>query len=124
MRTMNTFRVPLQVGMPLTGQNNLSEGPLLRHLGHIRWEHLSRILEIPTKQIVDAHGERVYATFFFIDMTFTDALPINGFVENDEIEVVSTLRRHETFLDGELYLFPSSWSPEQKTTPESPQDAL
>jgi probable biosynthetic protein (TIGR04098 family) len=113
----------LPVGMPLTGQNNLAEGPLLRQLGHIRWDHLSTVLETPTSRIVDERGQRVYATFFFIDMVFPTELRISDFVESDEIEVVSTLRRYETFLDGELYLFRKSWPDEKKTVPSTREEA-
>ena len=37
-----------QIGMPLTGRNNLAETPLLQYLGDQRWRHVSRVLDVPS----------------------------------------------------------------------------
>jgi probable biosynthetic protein (TIGR04098 family) len=119
---MSALRTVLQVGLPLTRQNNLAEGPLLEQLGHLRWEHLSGELGIPTRDLVDQGGARVCPVVFFVDVVFPEGLAMSSFVENDRIEIVSTLKRYETFLDGEMYLFPQTWPDERKAIPES-QDA-
>ena len=58
----------LEIGMPLTGRNNLGETPLLQYLGDQRWRHVSRVLDIPSRDIVDEDGERLYATFFYVEV--------------------------------------------------------
>ena len=97
----------LEIGMPLTGRNNLAETPLLQYLGDQRWRHVSRILDIPSRAIVDAEGERLYATFFYVEIAFPASRPMASFGENDRFAVVSTLRRFgASMLDGISYLIP------------------
>jgi probable biosynthetic protein (TIGR04098 family) len=59
--------------MPLTGRNNLAETPLLQYLGDQRWRHVSDLIGIPSRDIVDEAGERLYATFFYVEIEFPEA---------------------------------------------------
>jgi probable biosynthetic protein (TIGR04098 family) len=94
--------------MPLTGRNNLAETPLLQYLGDQRWRQVSRILEVPTRDIVDENGERLYATFFYVEVAFPPDRPMDAFGENDRFTVVSTLTRFgASMLDGVSFLIPS-----------------
>ncbi len=95
--------------MPLTGRNNLAETPLLQYLGDQRWRHVSRVLDVPSGKIVDDRGERLYATFFYVEVAFPPETPTASFGENDRFVVVSTLARYGgSMLDGVSYLVPTN----------------
>jgi probable biosynthetic protein (TIGR04098 family) len=109
---------PLEIGMPLTGRNNLAETPLLQYLGDQRWRHLSRVLDVPSRAIADDEGERLYATFFYVEIAFPSAAPMASFGENDRFVVVSTLERFGgSMLDGVSYLVPANHAGPVRTTP-------
>jgi len=98
-------RVELEIGMPLTGRNNLAETPLLQYLGDLRWRQISDLMGVPTRDIADEHGERLYATFFYVDVAFPPARPMASFGENDRLQVISSLARYGTsMVDGTCYL--------------------
>ncbi len=108
--TLATASLPvrdLEIGMPLTGRNNLAETPLLQYLGDLRWSDISRITGVPTREIVDDEGERLYATFFYVEVAFPPETPMASFGENDRFKVFSTLTRFGTsMVDGVYYLVP------------------
>lgn len=112
-----TLYADIEVGLPLTGRNNLAEGPLLQCLGDLRWRHLSHLSGRPAAQIFDAAGRRLYPTFSYVEMAFGSSRPLAAFGLDDRIKVVSDLKRFETsLLDGTFYLLP----PDAAETPEPP----
>ena len=97
----------LEIGMPLTGRNNLAETPLLQYLGDRRWRQLSEIIGVPSREIVDEQGERLYATFFYVEVAFPPERPMAAFGENDRFRVTGTIARYGTsMVDGVSYLLP------------------
>src|SRR3989304_8830780 len=105
----------LEIGMHLTGGNTWAGTPLLREIGHLRWQHMSAITGVPSKDVVDEEGERLYPTFFYVEVVFPPSRPMATYGENDRLTVVSTLRRFGlSMLDGEHYLFPARWLESQK----------
>jgi probable biosynthetic protein (TIGR04098 family) len=97
----------VEIGMPLTGRNNLAETPLLQYLGDRRWRQLSEIVGVPSRDIVDDQGERLYATFFYVEVAFPPERPMAAFGENDRFRVTSTVARYGTsMVDGVSYLLP------------------
>ncbi len=102
-------RATLEIGMPLTGRNNLAETPLLQYLGDQRWRHVSDMVGVPSREIVDDAGERLYATFFYVEVAFPPHRPMASFGENDRLTVISSLARYGTsMVDGVSYLVPGS----------------
>lgn len=111
------FHSEIEVGMPLTGLINLAESPLLKLLGDERWSHLSALCGVPSRQVVDEEGARLYPTFFYVEMAFPEQRLLASFGENDRIKLVSTMTRFgASMLDGVSYLLPAD-SPEPKTAP-------
>ena len=101
----------LEIGMPLTGRNNLAETPLLQYLGDQRWRHISALVGLPSREIVDDAGERLYATFFYVEIAFSLRRPMSSFGENDRLTVFSSMARYGTsMVDGISYLVPESAS--------------
>ena len=102
-------RNDLEIGMPLTGRNNLAETPLLQYLGDLRWRQISDIVGVPSREIADEAGERLYATFYYVEVAFPPGRPMSSFGENDRFSVVSSLARYGTsMVDGTSYLVPGS----------------
>lgn len=115
----------LEVGMPLTGRNNLAETPLLQRLGDQRWRHISDVMGVPSRDIVDDEGHRLYATFFYVETAFPPAKPMAAFGENDRFKVVSTLTRYGTsMVDGVSFLMPGDYVPGDHTPFRSLEDAV
>ena len=99
----------LEIGMPLTGRNNLAETPLLQYLGDQRWRQISAVMGVPTREIIDDAGERLYATFYYVELAFPLTRPMASFGENDRLSVVSSMSRYGTsMVDGMSYLVPGA----------------
>ena len=83
------------------GRNNLAETPLLQYLGDQRWRHLSEIVGVPSREIVDDAGARLYATFYYVEVAFPPGRPMASFGENDRLTVFSSVARYGTsMVDG------------------------
>lgn len=95
----------IEIGMPFTGLVNLAENPLLKYLGDLRWAHASRICGVPSRSIVNEQGDRLYPTFFYVEMAFPENRPMAAYGENDRLCTVSTLQRYGgSMLDGITYI--------------------
>lgn len=118
-------RADLEIGMPLTGRNNLAETPLLQYLGDLRWRHISDIVGVPSREIADDDGARLYATFFYVEVGFPLARPMASFGENDAFTVWSSVARYGTsMVDGVSYLVPGhTHAPVTFTTVQQAVDA-
>lgn len=112
----NVKTVDLEIGMPLTGRNNLAETPLLKLVGDIRWGHVAELSGVNSKDIVDEEGNRLYATFFYVGMHFPREAPMSSFGENDQLTIVNTISSctKESMLDGYHFLYPGGWPQERK----------
>jgi probable biosynthetic protein (TIGR04098 family) len=119
------FAESLEVGMPLTGINNLAESPLLKFLGDHRWAHLGAFTGVPSKQIADEEGNRLYATFFYVEVAFPENRPMAAYGENDRVMLVSNMKRFGgSLLDGVTCLLPEgAGSPGRAAVFESPIQA-
>jgi probable biosynthetic protein (TIGR04098 family) len=102
-----TLSTDLEIGMPLTGRNNLAEGPFLQQLGHIRWAHMCNITKVKSKNVVDEQGNRLYPTFFYVELDFSENQPMACFGENDVFRIHGDIKRYGTsILDGTYFLVP------------------
>ena len=79
------------VGMPQMLAAGLSEAWLLKELGDLHWEILTQSLGVASRDIADAKGERLYATFTCIRLRLGQSL--NDIVENDELSFDMTMSR-------------------------------
>lgn len=101
----------LEIGMPLTGRNNLGETPLLKVIGDLRWRHVSLFSGVPSKLLSDDTGERLYATFFYVEANFSESAPMASIGENDELRIISSLKSYGgSVLDGWHWLLPATMS--------------
>lgn len=96
---------PVEIGMPMTGRNNLGETPLLKLIGDLRWKHVEMFSGVPSKDLCDDTDERLYATFFYVEINFNDSDPMASIGENDRLHIVSSLRSSGgSVLDGHHWL--------------------
>ncbi len=120
-----TAYTDVEIGMPLTGRCNLAETPLLRLIGDLQWKHISEITGVRSKDIIDAEGARLYATFFHVETRFPESRPMAAYGENDRLRVASTLRRFGlSMLEGRHYLLPPTANADDEDTPASPKQAI
>ena len=97
----------LEIGMPLTGINQLSENGLLKYVGDLRWRHLAAASGIPGRKITDEMGNRLYPTFFYVELSFPPDKPMACYGENDVFDTVDSAGRYGlSMLDGVAYLIP------------------
>ena len=89
------------LGMPHLGRNNLSESALFKTLGHDRWKQVEELGGIPTAQIRDDVGSRLYATFYFLELHLSPEKPLSAYGENDVLTFATDLFHYEkVYLDG------------------------
>jgi probable biosynthetic protein (TIGR04098 family) len=74
---------PLVIGMPQLGPYGLSESWLLSHLGDLHWRVIAGALGAHTRDIIDEHRNRLYASFVRVTWTASSALSALG--ESDEL---------------------------------------
>lgn len=115
LREDGTYYWDVEVGVSLMGRNNLGETPLMKLLGEIRWNHIAAFTKVPSKLLVDETGERLYATFYYVEIQFPRETPMASFGENDRLTTVNTLRSYgNSIIDGYTFLYPASWPMEKK----------
>ncbi len=120
-----TLFVDVEIGMPHTGRNNLAETPLLKLVGDIRWLHIAALSGIRSKEVVDEMGQRLYATFFFVEVAFPERTPMAHFGENERFTIVNTLCTHQNAtVDGYHFLYPESFPDDKKLPLENGDEAL
>lgn len=120
-----TSYTDVEIGMPLTGRCNLAETPLLKLVGDLQWKQIAEITGVPSREITDAEGARLYATFFHVEMRFPESRPMAAYGENDHFTVASTLRRYGlSLLEGRHYLLPHGEEVFPAETPSSPKNAV
>ena len=96
-----TAQLSLELGMPHLGRNNLSESALLKTIGHDRWKHIQDLGGLPSSQILDDAGERLYATFFFLELHLSPEAPLSVYGENCALAFQRDLAHYEkVYLDG------------------------
>jgi probable biosynthetic protein (TIGR04098 family) len=110
-----SYYVDLEIGIPHMGRNNLGETPLMVLLGDMRWSHITQFTGVPSKQLVDETNDRLYATFYYVQMRFPRETPMASFGENDRLTIVNTLTSYgNSVMDGYSFLYPASWPMEKK----------
>ncbi len=110
-----SYYVDVEVGIPLMGRNNLAETPLMKLLGEMRWNHINQFTRVPSKQLVDETGDRLYATFYYVKIQFPRQTPMASFGENDRFTIVNTLNSYgNSVMDGYAFFYPASWPAERK----------
>ncbi len=115
LREDGTFYWDIEIGVSLMGRNNLGETPLMKLLGEIRWGHIAAFTKVPSRQLVDETGERLYATFYYVEIRFPRETPMASYGENDRITTVSTLRSYgNSIIDGYTFLYPAAWPTDKK----------
>ena len=119
------FYEDIEIGMSLTCLNNLAESPLLKYLGDLRWRHLSALSGVPSKLFADETGQRLYPSFFYVEMAFPELRPMASYGENDILKIASTLKRFGgSMLDGLSFLLPAGHSEMNDLPFETVEQAL
>src|SRR5262245_41113409 len=91
----------LVLGMPHLGRNNLSESALFKAIGHDRWNQIQELGGVPTAQIRDDAGSRLYATFYFLELHLSPENPLSAYGENDVLTFKTDVSHYEkVYLDG------------------------
>lgn len=78
-----------EIRMPQMSNSALSENWLLKELGDMHWELLSKGLETKSSEFKDEAGNRLYATFVRINYLVS---PLNLFLENQMITLSGVIK--------------------------------
>jgi probable biosynthetic protein (TIGR04098 family) len=81
----------IQINMPQMAVQALSENWLFKELGDMHWNLLCQGLKTKSFLLKDDLDNRLYATFVRIKIEST--IPLNEFIENDELELNSSMER-------------------------------
>lgn len=95
---MNTYclKRDYSLNIPQMLYGRMSENWLLKELGDIHWEMISKGLGAPSDAIFDSNGERLYASFVRIQWSCQNDIGLKRFVENDETIIESCLEQFKT----------------------------
>ena len=106
--TTGAYRYELILGLPHTNHRGLAEHLALAHLGHLYWTSIARAIGRPLSSLRSPAGEEVYATFYFVEETFPEAAPIDGFRLDDRLDVTVRLRAFKGMaVEGNVTLDPA-----------------
>ena len=61
------------------GRNNLAETALMMLMGDMRCSHLNHFTGVPSKHLVNEANDRLYATFYYLQMRFPRQTPLASF---------------------------------------------
>ncbi len=88
-----------EINMPKMANSALSENWLLKELGDMHWEMLSKGLEQKSSEFTDAQGNRLYAAFVRIRYSMSS---LSEFNENDVLHLNSEISRYgnQTYCSG------------------------
>lgn len=82
-----------EIRLPQMANAALSENWLLKEIGDVHWELVSRGLEQPSSSLQNAEGERLCAAFVRIRYSMS---PLNHFRENEWLDLQGKIRRFGT----------------------------
>jgi probable biosynthetic protein (TIGR04098 family) len=95
----------LVLGMPHTNRDGLAEHLLLMHAGHLYWSAIARASRRRLSSLRSASGEKIYATFYFIEEDFPPGTPLSTFQADDELRFVVALRAFKNLATDGRILF-------------------
>lgn len=84
-----------QLNMPQMNVCGLSEYWYLKEIGDMHWKLIASALKLPSDQIVDQQGRRLYATFVRIKINSKSALHM--YQENDPLSLSASISRYGNF---------------------------
>jgi probable biosynthetic protein (TIGR04098 family) len=88
------------INMPQMAISGLSESWLLKELGDLHWNMITRGLGASSSSLKDGNGNRLYATFTRIAVSTKQ--PLSHFLENEKLSLRGAISRHGagTFISG------------------------
>ena len=78
--------------MQHTNRWGLAEDALMKHAGQLLWSAIAETIGQPLSHLRTLDGGEVYATFYFVEDSFPDAAPIEGFQLDDTVRFRLTVR--------------------------------
>jgi probable biosynthetic protein (TIGR04098 family) len=91
------------VGMPHMVPGQLSEVELLKLLGDAQWQAITSILGLPSQEIVNDQGERLYASFIHVGVSLGDKT-CRDFGEGSRVHIRHTAQVYaRRFVEGVLF---------------------
>lgn len=80
------------INMPQMALSGLSESWLFKEIGDTHWSMLTNGLQMPSSQMTDAEGNRLYATF--TRLRIDSEVPLSRYRENDRLEFDARVTRY------------------------------
>ncbi|MBM4134054.1 MAG: hypothetical protein FJ245_09830 [Nitrospira sp.] len=86
------YNYTLTVGLPHTNHNGLAEHLLLMHAGHFQWTSIAQAIGKPLSTLRTTEGDKVYATFYYIEERFPSQSLLSAFKLDDCLRMRVFLR--------------------------------
>ncbi len=91
----------VELGMPHLGRHNLNESSLFKIIGHDRWLAIERAGDRKSAEIRDEEQNRLYATFYFVELELSPERPLSFYTENETLNFHSDLTHYgRVYIDG------------------------
>ena len=98
-----TYTSELTLGMPHTNRRGFSEPHLLKQAGHCHWQAIGAALGQPLSDLRTVGGAEIYAAFYYIEITVTDAMPLESYQVGDAVRFSIGLRAFKNLsLEGRV----------------------
>jgi probable biosynthetic protein (TIGR04098 family) len=88
-------RYDLVLGLPHTNHLGLGDHLLLMHAGHFQWTSIARAIGRPLSTLRTLGGDKVYATFYFVDEIFPRSALTDTFDLDDHLSFAVSLRAYK-----------------------------
>ena len=86
------YEKDITINMPQMCIEGISENWLFREFGGVHWDLLSKGLGTNTGDLIDANGERLYASF--VRIRLVGAVALNDFRENEHVRLTGKISRY------------------------------
>jgi probable biosynthetic protein (TIGR04098 family) len=119
--TTGRYRYELVLGMPHTNHQGFAEPLALAQLAHLYWASIAQAIGRPLSALRSAAGEKVYATFYFIEERFPEHVMLDTFNVDDRLAIVVSLRAFKSMaIEGQIS-FGDACRPRGKKPEELPR---
>jgi len=97
----------LKIGLPITNRYGIAEHLLFMFAGQFQWDIIAEKLGSPLSGLRTKTGDEIYATFFSVELEFTEKFPRSGFRLDDTLGFLYDISAYKNLIiDGKMVFGP------------------